>query len=151
MWDLERGEIPAAWPADVAAWCIRADGRQVAVVRADGELRVYDLPAMTEAARLRLGFVTHERVADQRDGSLRRWSTLRHHARRRGEPSGSTTWRAATWFTSCRSRPRGSLGALALDHAGALLAVEHAQAILTYDVTSGEVLARLQGHEDSRA
>ena len=62
LWDLERGEIPAAWPADARGVKPRADGRQVAVVRADGELRVYDLPAMTEAARLRLGFVTHDRV-----------------------------------------------------------------------------------------
>ena len=69
LWDLERGEIPAAWPADARGVKPRADGRQVAVVRADGELRVYDLPAMTEAARLRLGFVTHDRV-DAREMAL---------------------------------------------------------------------------------
>src|SRR5262249_3533587 len=53
-WDLERGEIPAAWPADVRCAAPRADGGQVAAWRPDGEVRVYDLPAMTEAARFRL-------------------------------------------------------------------------------------------------
>src|SRR5262249_54078466 len=51
LWDLERGEVPAAWPADARGVAYRPDGRQVAVVRVNSELRVYDLPAVTESAR----------------------------------------------------------------------------------------------------
>ncbi len=54
LWDLERGEVPVAWPADVRCVASRIDGRQVAALRPGGELRVYDLPAMTEASRCRL-------------------------------------------------------------------------------------------------
>ena len=38
---------------------------------------------------------------------------------------------------------------LALNHTGSLLAVNSAQVILTYNVTSGEELARLRGPEDN--
>jgi len=149
LWDLERGEIPAAWPADARGVKPRTDGRQVAVVRADGELRVYDLPAMTEAARLRLGFVTHDRV-DAREMALsadgRRFAIVR------------APWRAVRVYDLARGHlvhellvpPPRAFGGLALDHTGALLAVNHTQAILTYDVTSGEVLARLHGREDAQ-
>ncbi len=149
LWDLERGEIPAAWPADARGAVHRADGRQVAVVRADGELRVYDLPAVTEAARLRLGLVTPDRVGAREmalSGDGRRFAIVR-------APS-----RAVRIYDLTRGHlvhelqvpPPQAFGGLALDHTGALLAVNHAQAILTYDVTSGEVLARLRGREDSQ-
>ena len=76
-------------------------------MRADGELRVYDLPAMTEACG------ASDSGSSRTTGSMpARWlspemvddspSCARH-----GEPSGYTTWHAGTWFTSCRSRPRG--------------------------------------------
>ena len=133
-----------------AAWRIRADGRQVAVLRADGELRVYDLPAMTEAARsgsgstctsgsLPTGWPSPETAVDL--AIMRAPMASRPGLRR---------WRAATWSASCRSRPRGRSARLALDHAGALLAVNHDRAILSYDVADGEVLARLQGHQTPR-
>jgi hypothetical protein len=61
-------------------------------------------------------------------------------------------WRAVRVYDLARGRlvhelqvpPTRTFGGLALDHTGALLAVNHPQAILTYDVTSGAVLARLQ-------
>ena len=72
LWDLERGEVPAAWLVDARAVAHRADGRQVAALRSDGELRVYDLPALTESARARLGFdvdrLTDDRMALSGDG-----------------------------------------------------------------------------------
>ena len=73
LWDLERGEMPAAWPADVCDAAFRPDGGQVAALRPDGELRVYDLPAMTEAGRCRLGSNfpagrEYTRMALSRDG-----------------------------------------------------------------------------------
>ena len=77
VWDLERGEVPAAWPADVRCMAARGDGRQVAALCPDGELRVYDLPAMTEASRCRLGH-----------------RTCRDASRTRGCPCPGT---AATW------------------------------------------------------
>jgi serine/threonine protein kinase/WD40 repeat protein len=155
LWDLERGEIPLAWPADARGVKHRADGRQVAVVRANGELRVYDLPAMTEAARLRLGFATHDRlgfVSPERvnagemalSGDGRRFAIVR------------PPWRAIRVYDLARGHlvrelqvPPASAG-LALDHTGSLLAVNHTQATLTYDVTSGEVLARLPTREDAQ-
>jgi serine/threonine protein kinase/WD40 repeat protein len=152
LWDLQRGEIPAAWPADARGVVHRADGRQVAVLRADGELRVYDLPALTEAARLRLGFVTREWIVANMapdlalSGDGRRFAIVR-------EPQ-----RAVRVYDLARGHlvhelqvpPPRAFGGLALDHTGALLAVNHAQAILTYDVTSGELLARLHGREDAQ-
>jgi WD40 repeat protein len=146
LWDLERGEIPAAWPADARGVAHRADSRQVAVLRADGELRVYDLPDMTEAARLRLGFVRDQRVYDDHvalSGDGRRFAILRAL---RGAVRVYDLARGHL-VHELEVPPPGFLGGLALDHTGAILAVRHAGAILTYDVTSGEVLARLQGHE----
>src|SRR5262249_14436157 len=55
LWDLERGEIPPAWPADVRGVALPTQGRQMAALRADGELRLYLMPAMAETARHRLG------------------------------------------------------------------------------------------------
>jgi serine/threonine protein kinase/WD40 repeat protein len=157
LWDLEWGEVPAAWPADARGVVHRADGRQVAAVRADGELRVYDLPAMTEAVRLRLGFVTHDRLGfvwpDRVNagemalsGDGRRFAIVR------------PPWRAVRVYDLARGHLVHELqvtlqrdfGGLALDHTGALLAVNNPQAILTYEVTSGEVLARLPGREDAQ-
>ena len=124
----------------------RADGRQVAVARADGELRVYDLPAMTEAAppaRLR-----YARACQcQRSGFLRRWSTIRHQARIGASSRPGLRPARGHLVHELEGPPPGFLGALALDDTGAILAVAHVGAILTYDVASGEVLARLQGHE----
>jgi WD40 repeat protein len=148
LWDLERGEVPAAWPADARGVVYRADGRQVAVVRADGELRVYDLPAATESARMQLGFVTRRRVDTDEialSGDGRRFAFVR------------APWRAVQVYDLARGRlvrelpvpPPPVLGGLALDYTGALLALQQARAIMVYDATSGELLARLQGHEAS--
>ena len=67
--------MPAAWPHDVCDAAFRPDGGQIAALRPDGEVIVYDLPAMTEARRFRLGLKfppRHEtaRLALSRDGRL---------------------------------------------------------------------------------
>ena len=56
LWDLEQGDVPAAWPADVHCMKARADGAQVAALRSNGEVRVYDLPSMAPASSYSLGF-----------------------------------------------------------------------------------------------
>ena len=40
LWDLDRGEVPAAWPSDVCDVAYRPDGGQIAALRPDGEVRV---------------------------------------------------------------------------------------------------------------
>src|SRR5262249_48078867 len=66
LWDLERGELPALWPLDVRGVSHRFDGRQVAAVRSTGELCVYDLPALTEVSRWKLGSEFPERFGYHR-------------------------------------------------------------------------------------
>ena len=133
FWDLEKGEIPAAWPADARGVAHRADGEQVAVLRADGELRVYDLPAMTESARSGPGrtcacwFTTH-------------WMALSGDGRRVAiileDWAGVNVYDVPSGDLVCEAKiptPR-VLGSLALDHAGTLLAFAHDRAITVYDV-----------------
>jgi eukaryotic-like serine/threonine-protein kinase len=148
LWDLERGEVPAAWPPDVRGAAFRADGRQVAALRVDGELRLYDLPALTESARHRLGFdvqVLRNHEWQSLSGDGRRLAVVREH------------WRGVDVFDTASGRlirslptptPRES-GAVALDHAGTVLAFAHDQAITIYDLADGAVLARLQGQRGS--
>ena len=125
LWDLERGEVPAAWPADPPAWSIRRRRSAVAVLRADGELRVYDLPAMTEAAPLRLGFVMPSgfsvTAALLLSGDGRRLAIVRFA---HWEPSMSTIRRGRLSASAVPGHAVRS-AQLALDHAGALLAVAH--------------------------
>jgi WD40 repeat protein len=148
LWDLERGEVPAAWPADVRGAAFRDDGRQLAALRADGELRVFGLPGLTESARRRLGLrvpvlMSHGWMALSGDG--RRVAITR------------MGWGAVDVFDAASGRvvravptttPR-SFGAVALDHAGTVLAIARDLAITTYGLADGEVLARLQGHQAS--
>jgi WD40 repeat protein len=150
LWDLERGEVPAAWPADVRGVAYRADSRQLAALRADGELRLYDLPAMTETARRRLRFDVPERMgpagmALSGDGS--RLAITR------------TSWGGVDVFDAASGRLVRSLppptpqafGAVALDHSGTVVACAHGAIVTTYDLADGAVLARLQGHNSGGA
>jgi serine/threonine protein kinase/WD40 repeat protein len=146
LWDLERGEVPASWPADVRGVAFRSDGRQVAALRADGELRLYDLPAMGETARHRLGFVVPMPMNYA-------WIALSGDGRRLAITRDGFV--AVDVFDTGSGRlvralptptPR-DFGAVALDHAGAILAFAHDQAITIYDLADGAVLARFQGHQ----
>jgi serine/threonine protein kinase/WD40 repeat protein len=147
LWDLERGEVPAAWPADARGVAHRPDGRQLAVLRADGELRVYDLPDLTESARHRLGFDVTEPMQSS-------WMGLSDDGRRLAVVRGD--WKGVDVFDVASGRairtlpgsPPRSFGAVVLDQTGALLALASDQVVTIYDVASGEPLTRLQAHED---
>jgi hypothetical protein len=144
LWDLERGEVPAAWPADARGATFRDDGRQVAALRADGELRLYDLPDMNETARHRLGvdvplLMNYAWMALSGDG--RRLAISRMY------------WGAVDVFDAASGRlvravptptPR-YFGGVALDHAGTLLTFAHDRSVACYDLADGAVLAWLQG------
>jgi serine/threonine protein kinase/WD40 repeat protein/tetratricopeptide (TPR) repeat protein len=152
LWDLERGEVPAAWPADVRGVAFRADGRQMAALRADGELRLYQLPAMAESARHRLGLdvpgLFHYRWMSL-SGDGRRLAIARTHwdaVDIYDTASGLPVCAVPTARATSPLAPR-NFGAVALDHAGALLAVAHDATITTYDLADGGVLARLRGDD----
>jgi WD40 repeat protein len=146
LWDLQRGEVPAAWPADVRRVAFRPDGRQLAALRADGELRLYDLPALTEAARHRLGFDVPEPTSY---GSMGLSGDGRRLAIARRD------WGAIDVLDPASGRVVRSLpapeprdyGAVALDHAGTVLAFARDLAITIHDLADGAVLARLEGHQ----
>jgi serine/threonine protein kinase/WD40 repeat protein len=148
LWDLERGEVPKAWPADVRCAAYRPDGGQIAALRPDGEVRVYDLPAMTEVKRCHLGLsfpeqLGHERMALSRDGrylAVMRTSTKDAwvHDLARGRQ-----------VIHVKIPPVLAHGSLDLSRTAALLAVAHDRAISVYDVRDGERLAMLHGHQGS--
>jgi eukaryotic-like serine/threonine-protein kinase len=146
MWDLERGEMPAAWPADALGTMPRGDGRQIAVLRSDGAVHVYDLPSMTEAARCRVPF-------DRPIRYLANWLSLsedgRYLAFMQDVPKTALVYELATGrivrevaFPTARVHR-----SLALGRTGGLLAISHDRAISVYDVTTGEQLAMLGGHQ----
>jgi serine/threonine protein kinase/WD40 repeat protein len=147
LWDLERGAIPATWPADVKCASLRFDGRQVAALRPDGEVRLYDLPAMKEASRCRIGLefpmrLGHQHMALSRDGGY--LAVMR--------PEGRDAW-VCELSTGRQvihvSVPEVYYGSLALSRKGELLAVAHDQVISVFDVRTGERLSMLQEHRAS--
>jgi eukaryotic-like serine/threonine-protein kinase len=148
LWDMERGEVPSAWPADVRCASCRADGRQVTALRANGEVRVYDLPAMNEVSRyhLGLGIPIHfdlRQMALSPDG---RYLAIMFD----GKPN-------AWVYDLARGRRMLELkipvaryrGGLSLSRNGKLLAVAHDRAISVYGVSDGELLVMLQGHQSA--
>jgi eukaryotic-like serine/threonine-protein kinase len=146
LWDLERGEVPRTWPADVRGAALRDDGKQVAAVWSDGELHVYDLPAMTEV--LRLSFerdiswqFSIQVVALSHDG--------RYVALRFREPDSVGVYDTAKRRVVRELKfPAWRVwGGLALSRDGGLLALIHDRAISVYDVHDGEQLSMLEGHQ----
>jgi eukaryotic-like serine/threonine-protein kinase len=146
LWDLQKGEVPAAWPTDVRAVAPRADGRQVAVLRSDSAVHVYDLPAMTEAARCP--------VLPKMPGRFpNRWMSLSEDGRYLAFIDGDVK------FARVYELPAGRLvrelrmpavrvhSAVALSRTGGLLAIVHDRAISVYDMVDGEQIAMLQGHQ----
>jgi eukaryotic-like serine/threonine-protein kinase len=146
LWDLHRGEMPAAWPDDVRDATFRPDGGQIAALRPDGEVIVYDLPAMTEARRCRLGLRfppqrEYARVALSRDGRLL------------AEMNGDTQ---DAWVHDLASNrlvihlkppPIYRTGSLVFNSKATLLAIANDRTISVYDLGDGERLAMLQGHQ----
>jgi serine/threonine protein kinase/WD40 repeat protein len=148
LWDLERGEVPAAWPAAVHGASLRLDGRQVAALQPDGEVRIYDLPAVKEVARFQTGV------------KFRRWLPYRNMALSGDgrflavmRPTGQDAW---VWDISTGRHVLHvhlptiiAESGLALSRNAELLAVAHDRAVSVFDVRNGERLAMLHGHRDS--
>ena len=147
LWDLDRGFVPGAWPTDVCDVAYRPDGGQIAALRPDGEVRVFDLPAMNEARRCHLGSrfparVEYSRLALSRDG--------RSLAVMRGDTQDAwvydlTSGRVMTHLKIPRVLRTGGL---ALNRAATLLAVANDHTISVYDLGDSERLAILQGHQE---
>ena len=147
LWDLERAIVPAAWPADVRCAAIRADGAQVAALRSDGEIRIYDLPAVTEASCWRSGLVVPRWL---------RWPfmSLAEDGRRLAllcpsEPVVRVYEVASGRVVRELKLPpiwEYSIG-LALGRNGRFLAIARADSITVHDVSDGEQIALLKGHE----
>jgi WD40 repeat protein len=125
----------------------RPGGGQIAAVRPDGEVRMFDLPAMNEARRLHLGSrfparVEYSRLALDRDG--------RSLAVMRGETQDAwvydlTKGRAVTHLKIPRILRTGGL---ALNRNATLLAVANDRTISVYDLGDTERLAMLLGHQE---
>jgi serine/threonine protein kinase/WD40 repeat protein len=148
LWDLERGEAPSAWPADVRCATFQPDGRSVAAFLPDGEVRIFDLPAMTETRRCHLGLKFPTRFGREK-------VALSHDSRYLAVMSVNT--RDASVFDLTRNRPVINIkippvipyGSLALNRNATLLAVAHNRVISVYDVGNGDRLAMLHGHQGS--
>jgi serine/threonine protein kinase/WD40 repeat protein len=147
LWDLDRGEVPGVWPSDVCDVAYRPDGGQIAALRPDGEIRVYDLPAMTEARRLHLGSrfvarVEYSRLALSRDG--------RSLAVMRGETQDAWVYDLTSGRVMIHVKvPRVyRTGGLALNRKATLLAAANDHTISVYALDDGERLAMLQGHQE---
>ncbi|MGO9661088.1 MAG: WD40 repeat domain-containing serine/threonine protein kinase, partial [Acidimicrobiales bacterium] len=147
LWDLDRGEVPRVWPSDVCDVAYRPDGGQIAALRPDGEVRVYDLPAMTESRRCHLGSrfpagLEYSRLALSRDG--------RSLAVMRGETQDAWVYDLSTGRARIHLKiPRVfRTGGLALNRKATLLAVANDRTISVYDLEDRERLAMLQGHQE---
>jgi eukaryotic-like serine/threonine-protein kinase len=146
LWDVERAEVPPGWPSDVRCATARADGRQIAALLADGELRIYDLSELTEVARWRVGATSSGRIRYP-------WMSLSGDGRRIALMIPDEQW-AAVYDVKKKEvilelEPPGSRvdAALALSQNGGMLALVHDRAISVFDVADGERLSLLQGHQ----
>jgi len=147
LWDLDRGEVPGVWPSDVCDVAYRPAGGQIAALRPDGEVRVFDLPAMTEARRCHLGSrfragLEYSRLALSRDG--------RSLAVMRGETQDAWVYDLTRGRVMIHLEiPRVfRTGGLALNRKATLLAVANDRTISVYDLEDRERLAMLQGHQE---
>jgi serine/threonine protein kinase/WD40 repeat protein len=145
LWDLERGEVPAAWPADVRSAVPRADGKQVAALRSSGELQVYDLPAATLSSRCLLGVAVPSSLAPE---SMSLAENGRHLALIPPDQSHVCVYEVSSGRVICdlKTPSEPLVEAVALSRDARLLAVNHDRAISVHEVGNGEQLALLQGH-----
>jgi serine/threonine protein kinase/WD40 repeat protein len=146
LWDIERGELRTELPEEARCVVSRADGRQVAALLPDGELRVYDLPDMTVRSRCRLGVLVPARLRYQ-------WMSLSEDGRRLAlllpDESSATVYDVASGRVVLEMEPPSARvdTAISLNRNGVLLAIPHDRSISVYDVADGERLALLQGHQ----
>jgi serine/threonine protein kinase/WD40 repeat protein len=145
LWDIERGVVPAAWPGDVRCLSPRLDGRHVAALRSDGELRVYNLPSLTEASRCRLGVdvprrLRYPRMSLSEDGQR---LALIHPDQTRAGVYEAASGRVVRELSLPSTPP---VEALALSRNGRILAIVQDRSIAVYDLADGEQIALLQGH-----
>ncbi len=146
FWDLERGEVPAAWPHDACDATFRPDGGQIAALRPDGEVIVYELPAMTEARRCRLGLRfpprrEYARLALSRDGRLL--------AMMNGDTQDAWVHDLASnrSVIHVKISPIYRTGGLVLNSKATLLAVANDRTISVFDLADGERVSMLPGHQ----
>jgi WD40 repeat protein len=146
LWDLKRGEQPAAWPDDVRCVAARPDGRRVAALRFDGALHVYNLPSLSEASRWQLGFdvrtlwpIPCMSLSD--DGRLLAFTRFDEARARIFEVSTGRT------ILDLKIPSARVYKTLELGLNGKLLSVAVDRAIFVYDVADGEQLSMLQGHQ----
>ncbi len=146
LWDLERRDLPTAWPADVRCVSARADGAQVAALRSTGELQVYDLPSLARRSICQLEF-------EVRGSLTHAWMSLSQNGRRlalirSGDKPAFVFDVESGRVTREIKLPTARVGrAIALNRNGGLLAIAHDRAISVFDVADGEQLALLQGHQ----
>jgi serine/threonine protein kinase/WD40 repeat protein len=148
LWDLERGEVPVGWPADVRCASYRADGKQVTALRSDGEVRIYDLPAMKEVRRCQLGLQVSGRFGRQQmalspDG---RYLAVMFDSKPIARVYDLARDRLLLEVKIPVARFQGGLS---LSRHGRLLAVVHDRAISVYGVSDGELLVMLEGHQSA--
>jgi serine/threonine protein kinase/WD40 repeat protein len=146
LWDLERGVIPSAWPADARGASVRSDGAAVAVLRPTGELVVYDLPSCTRRSSCALGFefpkmVSYAWMSLSKDG--RQLAMIRPD-QKFAILVDVETGRIVREIKMPANRVERSL---ALNRSGGLLAIAHDRAISVFDMADGEQLSVLQGHQ----
>jgi WD40 repeat protein/tetratricopeptide (TPR) repeat protein len=150
LWDLERGEVPAAWPAVVHGAALRFDGRQVAALQPDGEVRIYDLPTLKEVSRFRIGLEFPRRLALLHHLALSRDGRYLAAMSPNG-PDALVCETSTGRHVMHVNLPQTSFsGSLALSRNAELLAVTHDGVISVFDVRTGERLTMLHVHRDSK-
>ncbi len=148
LWDLDSGEMPAAWPADVRCACVSRARMVRRQRRCDqmARLCVYDLPGVALASRCRLGFEVPGRLAassmaQAEDG--RRLALVRP-----GELLASVyEVGSGRVVRDLKLSPIHVSTALALSRNGRFVAIVVGRTISVYDLTDGEQIALLQGHQ----
>jgi serine/threonine protein kinase/WD40 repeat protein len=145
LWDSEKKQIPVGWPRDVACVAPSGDGRVLAVLRAGGELRVYDLPGMNERSRSRVGVTNRDLQVPQRmgissDGRLVALSGDNNRTIYFFDPATGATIKS---FMSIRPNRE-----IELAQSGKLLAIPHERTISVHEVPSGKLMALLDAHQE---
>jgi serine/threonine protein kinase/WD40 repeat protein len=146
LWDLERGALPDAWPADVRAVSARTDGSQVAALRSTGELVVYDLPSFHQRSSCRLGFAVPKlySLGGMSLSQSGRQLALIHPDEKVARVVDVESGRVVREIKIPTSRVDQSV---ALNRSEGLLAIAHDRAISVFDMADGEQLSLLQAHQ----
>jgi eukaryotic-like serine/threonine-protein kinase len=146
LWDIEKGDVSDAWPADTRCTAAGLDGRYVAALRSTGELLIFDLRSFTLRSTCQIGFPVPRWLSQG-------WLCVSQDGRR-AAVVGPDEHRVSVHDVD-RGRmvheikvPLARVDlALALNRSGGLLSIAHDRAISVYDMADGEQLSRLQGHQ----